>query len=751
MPASCATGVVDVTTNSGAVLSGVYREWAEGACWLLVLAYSHVGGENDALVYDTFPASPTGGYSQMQLSTLGMANADVARTRWYCTTSAHGRVIDFSTSNADVIALVVSDDTSSLDPTDWSTDFTALADHTAYLPAATNDAAFSGQMGDPSVTNFPLYYTHAWVGQCGPSHNDQVCVEGSCCSRYSWCGGGTAYCDNQQAEYSNGYQHVSYHWGVRGDNEQWECDDYPNDASQTTLHQIWVELTPPPPPTPPTPPTTPPPTTPPPPPPSPPSPLLPPSQPPSWPPLPANANELRISGRHAAISLNSNVEGIEPFRCVGVGDGTLTCSGEIRATNFITTGDSGIASRINSIASDVAELKSFVGMLPPSSPPPPASPQPEILYLASATATQSSTRAAGGGPERAIDGNPSTSWASESCTHTNEQTDPWWQVAMTIYEPLQIRRVDVTNRGDCCGDRLNGFNIDVNDERCASNTAISQGATAQTPCVVLVPAGDLRLRISVSDSSSRVLTICEVVIYTLPVVLPPLPPLPPPTPPMQPRLTGLAAVGSATDGVNGFDTLRGATYVATFVIGASTYAIVTGDADDGLQLIDVSDPSTPVAVGSATDGVNGFDELNGPRGVATFIIGASTYAIVSSWSGNGVQLIDVSDPSTPVAVGSATDGVNGFDELDGALDVATFVIGASTYAIVASCSDNGVQLIDVSDPSTPVAVGSATDGVNGFDELGGIYGVATFVIDASTYAIVASHTDHGVQLARMLT
>ena len=92
------------------MLQGVYREYAEGACWLLVLAYSHTGGTNPALVPDTLPTSPVGGFSQMQLSTLGVTNADVAQTRWYCTTSAHSRVMHFSTSNADVIALVVSDE-----------------------------------------------------------------------------------------------------------------------------------------------------------------------------------------------------------------------------------------------------------------------------------------------------------------------------------------------------------------------------------------------------------------------------------------------------------------------------------------------------------------------------------------------------------------------------------------------------------------------------------------------------------------
>ena len=215
---------------------------------------------------------------------------------------------------------------------------------------------------------------------------------------------------------------------------------------------------------------------------------------------------------------------------------------------------------------------------------------------------------------------------------------------------------------------------------------------------------------------------------------------------MQPRLTGLVAVGSATDGMGGFYTLDRARAAATFIVNASTYAIVVSMNDAGVQLIDVSNPYAPVAVGSATDGVGGFDELNGARAVATFVIGSSTYAIVASYSDNGVQLIDVSNPSAPVAVGSATDGVDGFDELAGAIGVATCVIGSSTYAIVASLIDDGVQLIDVSNPSVPVAVGSATDGFDGFDQLDGAFGVATFVIGASTYAIVASADDNGVQL-----
>ena len=122
--------------------------------------------------------------------------------------------------------------------------------------------------------------------------------------------------------------------------------------------------------------------------------------PPAWPPLPATANELRISGRHTAIAFNTNVDGVEVFRCVGVGDGKLTCSGELRAADFRTAdgislatvaelGDSLIGSHaaLNSTLNAVGE---FVGMVPPSSPY-----LPSYLYL-------------GEGQCRNVDGNSPT-------------------------------------------------------------------------------------------------------------------------------------------------------------------------------------------------------------------------------------------------------------------------------------------------------------------------------------------------------
>ena len=228
---------------------------------------------------------------------------------------------------------------------------------------------------------------------------------------------------------------------------------------------------------------------------------------------------------------------------------------------------------------------------------------------------------------------------------------------------------------------------------------------------------------------------------------PPLPPLLPPSPPQRPSITfELVAMGAATDGVDGFR-LAHARSVATFVIesaaGTSTFAIVASAS--GVQILNVSDPHSPRPMGSASDGVDGFDVLNGANGISIFSLRGSTYAAVSSYLDNGVQMIDVSDPSVPVAVGAATNGAGGFWNLKGPTSVATFVMGARTFAIATCFEANGVQIIDVSDPQHPLAMGTATDGIDGFSMLSGAHSVATFSIETGTFAIVASYDEKGAQ------
>ena len=45
------------------------------------------------------------------------------------------------------------------------------------------------------------------------------------------------------------------------------------------------------------------------------------------------------------------------------------------------------------------------------------------------------------------------------CTHTLADDNPWWRVDLERVEP--VAEVNILNRGDCCGARLNGAEIRV--------------------------------------------------------------------------------------------------------------------------------------------------------------------------------------------------------------------------------------------------------------------------------------------------
>ena len=168
------------------------------------------------------------------------------------------------------------------------------------------------------------------------------------------------------------------------------------------------------------------------------------------------------------------------------------------------------------------------------SPPPPCD-TASVVSMSAASAAQSSTQH-GGVAERAIDGNANANWDSGSCTFSTNSTDaPWWKVTVPTAQPLQIARVDVTNRDY---DSLSGFDLDVNGERCASDNQVGDGETTQVACETTAgSSGSLEVRIT--RSGHGVLTICEVVVWACavsPSLPPPLPPRPPPLPPLPPQL-----------------------------------------------------------------------------------------------------------------------------------------------------------------------------------------------------------------------
>ena len=166
-----------------------------GGPWMLLYAYNHIGGENVPLVQGTVPISPTTGYSHVNLNQIidgdGNSVFKAKSVRFYCHTSGHNRIIHFYTSNPTVDQMAYDGRSINNNVEIWTSGYTMLPGHTGYLPAATNYVVSGDNIG---LLTEPFF---------------------------KW-----AY----------------YHWNINSHstNNRFECDDFPGDYSQTTLHQIWV-------------------------------------------------------------------------------------------------------------------------------------------------------------------------------------------------------------------------------------------------------------------------------------------------------------------------------------------------------------------------------------------------------------------------------------------------------------------------------------------------------------------------------
>jgi hypothetical protein len=158
-----------------------------------------------------------------------------------------------------------------------------------------------------------------------------------------------------------------------------------------------------------------------------------------------------------------------------------------------------------------------------------------------------------------------------------------------------------------------------------------------------------------------------------------------------------------------FDTPGNAEGVAV----SGNYAYIA-DGDQGLKVIDVSDPTDPDQVGSL--------EIPGIAG-GVAVSGNDAYVTDGRWSGitndvdDGLRVIDVSTPASPIEVGF-------FDPPGYTRGVA--VSGSYAYVTNGNFGvDDGLRVIDVSTPASPIEVGFLdTSGPNGVAVSGGYAYVA---------------------------
>ena len=186
--------------------------------------------------------------------------------------------------------------------------------------------------------------------------------------------------------------------------------------------------------------------------------------------------------------------------------------------------------------------------------------------------------------------------------------------------------------------------------------------------------------------------------------------------------------------------LNAPTAVHTTTIGSNTYAVVTSRYDDGIQIIDITNPEVPIPVSSLID--DSTLVLGDPLAVHTTTIGSNTYAVVASRYDHGIQIIDITNPETPIPVSSLID--DSTLVLHDSSAVHTTTIGSNTYAVVTSQVDHGIQIIDITNPETPIPVSSFIDySTFDFDDPDIIH---TTTIDSNTYALVVNYLNDRIQI-----
>ena len=223
--------------------------------------------------------------------------------------------------------------------------------------------------------------------------------------------------------------------------------------------------------------------------------------------------------------------------------------------------------------------------------------------------------------------------------------------------------------------------------------------------------------------------------------------------PSAPAHAATIKVGETDANGRAFDVMHRPSDVLAATVGGKTYAVVsasTVDGRDGLQVVDLSAPSAPAVASSLIDG-SGFDALAGAENMRVAEIGAKTYLFVPSYYANTLSIIDFSDPAAPVQVSAladeASDAVGARSGiLGGASGVDVISVGDKTYAMVAASDDAGVQMLDVTDPSSPLAKGSVVDGTLGYAALKKPIHVEAVEIDSRSYIVVTDYDSNAVQL-----
>ncbi|XP_043400700.1 pentraxin fusion protein isoform X2 [Chelonia mydas] len=122
--------------------------------------------------------------------------------------------------------------------------------------------------------------------------------------------------------------------------------------------------------------------------------------------------------------------------------------------------------------------------------------------------------------QNAIDGSLSANALMGECTHTRQEWSPWWR--LDLKSEHKIFSVALTNRGDCCKDRINGAEIRIGNSnerggiknpRCGTVFRMDYEETLSFDCEEMQG----RYVTVTIPGRAEYLSLCEVQVFGLPV------------------------------------------------------------------------------------------------------------------------------------------------------------------------------------------------------------------------------------------
>ena len=207
-------------------------------------------------------------------------------------------------------------------------------------------------------------------------------------------------------------------------------------------------------------------------------------------------------------------------------------------------------------------------------------------------------------------------------------------------------------------------------------------------------------------------------------------------------------VSSITNGED-YRMLNGPQAITTITLDSFTYALVAATIGNGVQIINITDPYKPTPASAITNGEDDYTELHGSYDITTVKIDTSAFALVAGRYGQGIQIINITDPYKPTAASAVNDSIGDFTELFNVASITTATIGTSTLALSAAYHDDGVQIINITDPYNPTNVLAIDNDANHDTKLDGATSITTVTIDSAIFALVAASDDNAIQIIKL--